>query len=480
MLKARMEKCLSNHSQCSALGEGGPRPGRVLYIEDPKSLAVRLVDDTSSMEPQPYACLSHRWTEQTESSSLTLDRLETFKKQIPTDLLYPLLRDAFEAAGRLGFRYMWIDCLCICQDDLDDWNRQASGMSAIYENAVVTISALDAQINDWRLFAKHPPEKTQKLCTRDGQTIMISELNKEHPFFVDTVGTKYRASSVEKGFPLLTRGWVYQERLLARRIIHFTRNEVIWECKEAMSCECGHNEGAWKMVKREAPSLSDMTWSGICAEYTKTELSIDADKLPALSGVARRFGEAHGWTYLAGVWREDPDLCALLLWFSSKSHVRKRIPGLPSWSWASVEAARFFPVFHQHRMLFRVVAHEVVPGAVPYSTPASAKLVIEGRCSPVTIKFKAGSSEDGILTFSGEETQHTCFMDYVRDESEKKEIEQSSDIVFFLCFRDEDGPCGLLLKPVGREENTYERIALFSLWGSIEESSLDRKRITLA
>ncbi|KIM96814.1 hypothetical protein OIDMADRAFT_131106, partial [Oidiodendron maius Zn] len=104
------------------------------------------------MTPQPYLCLSHRWTAQTRESSLPRKCASLFQKAIPKEVLYPLLTDALEITQRLGYRYIWIDFLCIYQDDIYDWHQQASKMAAIYENAEITISAVDAELNNGRIF----------------------------------------------------------------------------------------------------------------------------------------------------------------------------------------------------------------------------------------------------------------------------------------------------------------------------------------
>jgi len=61
-------------------------------------------------------------------------------------------------------------------------------------------------------------------------------------------------------------------------------------------------EGIWKEVKSYTLTIPDMTWTEIMLNYTITELSIKSDRLPAISGIAKRFGEGRGWTYLGGLW----------------------------------------------------------------------------------------------------------------------------------------------------------------------------------
>lgn len=479
-LKTRMQYCFDRHKQCSDSNRWSV-PERLIYIEDASAPILRLVENTSQISKQPYVCLSHRWKDQTLASSLNKSRITTFMKQIPPTLLYPLLRDAIEVTKRLGFRYIWIDCLCICQDDSDDWSHQASQMSAIYENAVLTISALDAQLTGWRLFSRQPSEKIQKLGNPCGQAIMIEEVaNETHPFTINAVAGQYMVfNPYPTLYPLLGRGWVYQERILSRRIVYFTAKEVIWECREAMSCECGYDESLWGVVKQQAPTLSDMRWHSICCEYKKTELSIASDKLPALSGVARRFGEARRWTYLAGSWREDPDLRMMLLWFVASARSRQRIQGMPSWSWASVPSAYFSAVSEEEYLKYRVTDHEVVGGVVPYSTPSSATVTVEGLCAPVIIKFNQSCSSFGVVNFPTEKIFSPLRFDYVFDERTRCQVEQSTDILFLLGFEDHEQRSGLILMPVNPQKNSYERIGSLSYWDKTHEPRWETRSLIL-
>jgi hypothetical protein len=101
-----MERYNREHHSCKTVFQGSRMPKRILFVEDSASLTVRLVDDTDKLSPKPYICLSHRWMPETKASSLTIDRAESFKKQIPKDIFYPLLVDVIEATQQLGFQYL--------------------------------------------------------------------------------------------------------------------------------------------------------------------------------------------------------------------------------------------------------------------------------------------------------------------------------------------------------------------------------------
>jgi len=54
-------------------------------------------------------------------------------------------QDAVKLVKQLGQHYLWIDSLCIIQDDKTDWAIEAAAMAAVYGNSIFTIFALSSQ-----------------------------------------------------------------------------------------------------------------------------------------------------------------------------------------------------------------------------------------------------------------------------------------------------------------------------------------------
>jgi hypothetical protein len=167
-------------------------------------------------------------------------------------------------------------------------------------------------------------------------------------------------------FPLLRRGWVYQERLLSPRVLHFTSHELYWECREGSYCECRHVNLTrqdvigkyWYRSTTDAPNIrhaipleqstpSSMSlterWTEIIMEYSRLQLSFQYDRLPALSGIAKEMQKHRADQYLAGLWEDD--LPAALLWYRKsvwlgdpRGSARPQEYTAPTWSWASITA----------------------------------------------------------------------------------------------------------------------------------------------
>jgi hypothetical protein len=141
----------------------------------------------------------------------------------------------------------------------------------------------------------------------------------------------------------LSRAWVYQERVLAPRTVHFHATEMLWECISSSRCECG-GLGREKVdlfrprISGEAvPSDIDRQWCSVVQQYSGLNASHSSDKFPALSGIAEHFHAKLQCDYLAGLWRTH--LLRGLQWVVADGNKGcRRLPyRAPTWSWASLD-----------------------------------------------------------------------------------------------------------------------------------------------
>jgi hypothetical protein len=247
---------------------------------------------------------------------------------IPWDTLPATFQDAIDFTRRLGLQYIWIDSICIIQDDAKDWSKQSSLMADIYQNAYVTLCATASSSDDGGLYLSTPQywiPRSIPVRKRDGVEYEIQirhEMAERHfPPYLD-------AARTTKEFPLLTRAWTYQERLLSPRLVYFTAGEVMWECSEVSACECfepGTNARPHYLIPESEKRLHlkkafkksrfltvEEHWHKIVSRYSALKLSFEKDKLPALSGVAKEiFNLRPEDDYLAGLWKNSilNDLC---------------------------------------------------------------------------------------------------------------------------------------------------------------------------
>lgn len=134
-----------------------PLPSHVInvgnYIHSP---FVKL-RETEGHEQGKYICLSYCWGKSREFTT-TRATLEERKRQIMIANMPKTYQDAICMARELGVSYLWIDSLCICQDDVDDWERESAKMSSIYANAYLTIGASRARDSAGGFFGPRHPQ----------------------------------------------------------------------------------------------------------------------------------------------------------------------------------------------------------------------------------------------------------------------------------------------------------------------------------
>jgi hypothetical protein len=271
------------------------------------------------------------------------------------DDLPPTFQDAVKLVRALGIQYIWIDSLCIVQDDEKEWRQEASRMGDIYGSSYLTIAATAAIDSSKGIFSRRPGS------LRIANTDVFVRKKIDHTVFkmpvLDAL-TEVGDGIGSHKYPLFQRGWCLQERLLSNRILHFTSDEMVWQCRSCDQCECegiqllenvrsgSHLTSRLKYNRVvEGNSGSDIwtIWREIVEDYCSTQLTKDGDHLPALSGVAAKFGLSGAGTYIAGLWHK-PGALSLgssplfldLLWKSRSTSARRpRVKVAPSFSWAS-------------------------------------------------------------------------------------------------------------------------------------------------
>ena len=319
-----------------------------------------------------YCALSHCWGS-LECLRLTKASSSPLQKSIAWQQLPKTFQDAVIITRNVGVRYLWIDSLCIYQDDVADWASEAASMAAVYSNAFLVIAASSASNGSVGCFTKPEqmpcvkiPSKRGIIGGRHGQPEIFVKERFEHVDFDPNLPQ----TNTERE-PLLGRAWAFQERWLATRILHYASSEMVWECRSSMHCECGgyEKEKDNRIIDFQSDSIySDLDpmklvaeWFVIVNNYTARKLRRRSDKLVALAGIARQLRKPDLGRYLAGMW--EVAFVRSLLWCTVRR--RHTLPSArtrttyvaPSWSWASV----WSPVEYSHvRNLHDPVDAEVV------------------------------------------------------------------------------------------------------------------------
>ncbi|KAJ4205050.1 hypothetical protein NW759_014714 [Fusarium solani] len=202
-------------------------------------------------------------------------------------------QEAIDIIRRLGVRYLWIDALCIIQGDTTDWLREAPQMVSIYQNAYLAVAATASSDSNGGCYRTTPSECYER-------KFMYGSKRGGIPVYVREAIPHFDGHSTDdvagREFPLLQRAWVYQERTLSSRMLHFCNKELLLECKEDTHCQCGEltvYENTMKvllleMLRKQNVKLPTVwKWPEFVEGYTNLKMSFDEDRLPAISGIAR-------------------------------------------------------------------------------------------------------------------------------------------------------------------------------------------------
>jgi hypothetical protein len=195
--------------------------------ENPNRLLLYHTENNTEKERGKYIALSHCWG-MAKPISTTKGTLEAHCKEIKFGDLPKSFRDAVITTRQLGVQFLWIDSLCIIQDDADDWRYESERMEKVFASAYCTIAATSAKDSN-EGFLTH---RSVKQCVR------LVDKNAGPPFSVyacEVVDGNFKCD-VENG-RLNTRGWVFQERALSPRTIHFTPMQTYWECGSVICCD---------------------------------------------------------------------------------------------------------------------------------------------------------------------------------------------------------------------------------------------------
>lgn len=339
LMKEWLRFCQYNHADCLEQNRSF-LPTRLLDVQAfPGSKDVRLVA-SKLMRSDPYTkprylALSHCWGKLPLIETKT-GNIGSMENGVRFSDLSRTFQDAVTLTRKLGERFLWIDSLCIIQDEKEDWLREAADMARVYGNSYCTLAALSSAdgsggchledrvqaVTDNAFFDLRVPSSS------GGPYIRIFR-KEPSDWSTEYDGTEGRAGMTQS--PLRLRAWVLQERELSKRSIHFGRNQLLWECKQMK----GSAQLPWMEMKKKKGLTYPEGWLQLTEDYSHRELTESMDKLPALAGIAEVYQRRHV-QYLAGLWSDQ--FPAALMWHSlsplAKRHEAYRAP---SWSWASLQ-----------------------------------------------------------------------------------------------------------------------------------------------
>jgi hypothetical protein len=219
----------------------------------------------------------------------------------------------------LHIQFLWIDALCIVQDDHAELEIEASIMQNIYSGSSITIAATNAADNSVGCF--FPDSNLDCNLDKTSAFLAISNTGGGSGAIVRVQQGDIRKFAKES--VLNTRGWVLQEMVLSNRILHLMRSRLYWECRSECRTETGLVFDQAMRYYGSIPILPDniqigaieIWWKWI-ESYSRRCFSFPEDRLPALSGIVRHYQVATKDIPIRGLWERS--LHQDLLWTGSR------------------------------------------------------------------------------------------------------------------------------------------------------------------
>ncbi|KAI9734340.1 MAG: hypothetical protein M1834_002446 [Cirrosporium novae-zelandiae] len=460
-------ECLHTHSICPG-DEEVQLPTRVIDVgptngsEDP-----RLV--ISDCRHGKYITLSHSWG---KIPTITTGKatLQERLNGIPLSSLPRNFSDAILITRKFGVQYLWIDSLCILQDDIADWATESARMADVYGKSYLTIAATTS-INTGTgiLHERRGGVMPDKIGNNPEQGENLYVL----PHIEGWQGAVEQA-------PLNLRAWTLQERLLSPRVLQFSKQQIFLECQTTVHSESGivgvynapisnrfpyngvpksilmHHDGMLKN-KEADPKLFQVysDWYTTVRDYSKRALTKGRDKLVALSGCAHEIQETLHDTYLAGLWQRDLQRGLLWLRVGRRYHPRPHTYRAPSWSWAGLDVAVRFPCGSSldlpHEM--EVIDCEInLVHDDHFGEISSATLTLRGKLFRSTL---LGESLGAVLKRDG------IVSEFDPDEMDIDEaFAAKGSYFFFYVTRTRNWFWYLVLEAVDAADGVYKRVGL--------------------
>ncbi|KAK4951162.1 hypothetical protein LTR10_010134 [Elasticomyces elasticus] len=479
--------CQVHHKRTCPGTAPSPLPTRLIDVKSCGN-AVRL-HISSSDDRNYYAALSYCWGGN-QSITLRRDNRQVWMSGVPLGDLPQTLQDAVTVARGLDLPYLWIDALCIVQDDPEDVAAEMARMADVYSRAYVTISAASPKsCKEGFLSVREVPHAHRQVfqlplrCPDDQiGSIRFVEVDMEYDVQNESIHQ---------------RAWTLQEAILSPRILVYDSHQLRWVCRSALDSDGWYTqfEKSFERLEEHYGDSSDSLegWRAIVESYTSRSMSKAEDKLLAISGVALVYANILQDDYLAGLWVSH--LVLELLWRkegrdaglgSGYQHTLdlKHRPvqyRAPSWSWASVDGTvAWHSFFRKRNVVAQLLDFSVRPvvDTAPFGAVKSGYVSLRGRLTEAlwldgdTIKL----ANDDALKFLGA----------VPDAIEDAERVSSDKCALVWCLelaispphesasKNQEFAAGLILVP---DSGHYKRIGFFCVWSHSSGTSIWRRTL---
>ncbi|TQN64874.1 hypothetical protein CSHISOI_10541 [Colletotrichum shisoi] len=314
LIKNWLRRCEVQH-KCGILNLPSLMPSLILKVLSRDSAI--LIQVPSNMRER-YLAPSYCWGQGTQKLLLTKDNKPALMSGISMPQLDPTIRDAMITTYELGYELLWIDALCILQDDEDFKGRELRKMGDIYRCASFTIVASAAKEVSEGFLAKRA-STMEKLVPADKPSQLVFKME---------ANWHYRSSADPAPNRGTGRAWTLQEALFSRRQLQYRESQTTWICyctehkaqqydgwvDANWHCDPGYGDAGileevtellWNRLKPAHVSTIHDCWYRLVTAYCDREMTHQTERPPAISAIAREFAFISGDEYHYGLWKSD-------------------------------------------------------------------------------------------------------------------------------------------------------------------------------
>jgi hypothetical protein len=339
-----LSNCRKYHEKCREIYEQNcrecPSPRRLIEVGAIGDSTVRLVLPFSE-KAVGFAAASYVWGSGVRSYCTTRDNLQQRERDgIQVSTLPRTIRDFIDVSRRLGLVYLWVDALCITQDDEEEKDEQCGLMKLFYLKSEVVLFAAMAHHSDQGFL---PDPRTIESCY--GAIYELPYRRQLSDSLEDGTVRLSENNLYNENEPIATRMWTSQEEKAKIRGLHFGSRQVSWTCKQSDWVDGGHmkpdlNYGFdFNSGKNRSSHILLGEWADKVAEFSSRDFDARntvSDRLSAFDITVQQHSAKCGWPlaqFHIGLW--DAGFPWSLLWKRTAPRPCQVLDG-PSWSWLSV------------------------------------------------------------------------------------------------------------------------------------------------
>ncbi|KAH9241016.1 hypothetical protein K456DRAFT_1920717 [Colletotrichum gloeosporioides 23] len=333
LISSWIEDCQSHH-ECSVGSDPSPEGATGFWLVDVQDMCLVQRDWDCR-----YIALSYVWgdlvafrSQKTNFPSLQFPgSLNGVMGQMPQ-----VIQDAITFTANVKQRYLWVDSLCIVQDDDTFKERYISRMHLIYQSSLATIVATTGK-----------------------------DANKGLP------GISYPR---EAPYTLIKFAWTFQEGIFSGKCIYFTDYQVFWVCSARRASESNteyYHDGMhlWEnsstsLFSRSSATYQESVYQSLVQGYSNRTLSHHSDSLSAFAGLLTKMGEAFDWKFVSAL--PEKSFESFLFWMAPYGGVlRPRNNAMqnsdamvcrsPTWCWTAWDAYVYWDPWRQDKFMGKVV-----------------------------------------------------------------------------------------------------------------------------